>query len=136
MSCRSTFPGSLIAYCQRGLISPVEQGFLAQSGVCRRVNAWSWADWATNPHFLGSAANSFLPYISRTLHIKRTTRRTIHKPVIRVSTAKARFVRTAVTRFPKMLRDASMAGLVKLRCGVRPKRQSPVRAVREDGPIV
>lgn len=37
-------------------------------------------------------------------------------------------VSTAVTRFSKMLRDASMAGLVKLRCGVKQKRQSPVRA--------
>jgi hypothetical protein len=27
-----------------------------------------------------------------------------------------------------MLRDARTAGLVKLHCGVRPKRQSPVRA--------
>jgi hypothetical protein len=35
-------------------------------------------------------------------------------------------VSTAVTRFSKMLRDASLAGLVKLRCGVKQKRQSPV----------
>jgi hypothetical protein len=41
------------------------------------------------------------------------------------SGAKANKVRTAVTRFSKMLRNASMAGLVKLQCGVSPERQSP-----------